>query len=402
MNQGYLSSYFEGVAIKQLSAVEANPSVSNQHEFNGVGRLKRLLGTGRKHFSARFIYLGEDENDTIVDTGNVTWYDAREAHPTRSEYRLYYPETTVSGVASEGDLLVIGKIPDGSLLIITVRAGTTYENQIMWLFSLQTESPQLGFFVHEIEGEADSELDYTSSLVLSEIGIDVRATDDNYLDLMLDKFGGQFPTTRIFSEFSRGTLDHASAVDDPDGALMAWMNQEEILFRTLERHFLSDRIKDGFEDVDSFISYSLSVQNRRKSRAGLALENHLEKVFLDNAVNYSRGKQTENKSKPDFIFPHIDHYHSSSFPGTNLTMLGVKSTCKDRWRQVLSEASRIHKKHLLTLEPGITEDQTNEMVSRDLQLVIPQNLHETYNQDQQAWLVNVQSFLGLVRTRQSL
>lgn len=43
------------------------------------------------------------------------------------------------------------------------------------------------------------------------------------------------------------------------------------------------------------------------------------------------------------------------------TMLGVKSTCKDRWRQVLSEAKRIDNKHLATLEPGISENQTAEM-----------------------------------------
>jgi hypothetical protein len=30
-------------------------------------------------------------------------------------------------------------------------------------------------------------------------------------------------------------------------------------------------------------------------------------------------------------------------------MLGVKTTCSDRWRQVLAEADRIQLKHLLTL-----------------------------------------------------
>jgi len=39
MKQGYLSQYFDGVALKRLSAVEANVSRSNQHEFNGVESL---------------------------------------------------------------------------------------------------------------------------------------------------------------------------------------------------------------------------------------------------------------------------------------------------------------------------------------------------------------------------
>lgn len=54
------------------------------------------------------------------------------------------------------------------------------------------------------------------------------------------------------------------------------MEQEELLFRTLERHIVSTRLKEGFGneklDVDVFISFSLSVQNRRKSRVGYALE----------------------------------------------------------------------------------------------------------------------------------
>ena len=33
MKHGYLSEYFEGVAAKRLSAVEADETKSNQHEY---------------------------------------------------------------------------------------------------------------------------------------------------------------------------------------------------------------------------------------------------------------------------------------------------------------------------------------------------------------------------------
>ena len=42
-------------------------------------------------------------------------------------------------------------------------------------------------------------------------------------------------------------------------------------------------------------------------------------------------------------------------------MLAAKTSCKDRWRQVLAEADRIRTKHLLTLEPAISKIQTAEM-----------------------------------------
>lgn len=41
--------------------------------------------------------------------------------------------------------------------------------------------------------------------------------------------------------------------------------------------------------------------------------------------------------KPDFVFPNGECYHKLEFPGDLLTILGAKSTCKDRWRQVLNE-----------------------------------------------------------------
>jgi hypothetical protein len=81
-------------------------------------------------------------------------------------------------------------------------------------------------------------------------------------------------------------------------------------------------------------------------------------------------------------------------------MLGVKSTLKDRWRQVLSEAVRIDTKHLLTLEPGISENQTDEMQAKKLQLVLPKQLHSTFRLSQQAWLMSLTAFLQLLKQRQ--
>ncbi|HCJ9324453.1 TPA: hypothetical protein NV932_005025, partial [Escherichia coli] len=94
-------------------------------------------------------------------------------------------------------------------------------------------------------------------------------------------------------------------------------------------------------------------------------------------------------------------YHNPAFDSLKLTMLGVKSTCKDRWRQVLAEADRIDDKHLLTLETAISTHQTDEMAAKRLQLVLPRSLHQTYTPAQQAWLMDVVSFTELVRARQN-
>ncbi len=225
---------------------------------------------------------------------------------------------------------------------------------------------------------------------------------------MLEKFKGKFPATRDFSAYARSTLKDLDARAEPDLVIMTWMEREEILFRTLERYLIADRLSKGFAgevnagvDVDGFLSFSLSVQNRRKSRVGLALENHLELLFVENGLRYARTAVTENKAKPDFLFPGVAEYHNPAYDSLKLTMLGVKSTCKDRWRQVLAEADRIDNKHLLTLETSISTHQTDEMASKCLQLVLPRGLHQTYTPAQQAWLMDVTAFTELVRARQT-
>ena len=82
------------------------------------------------------------------------------------------------------------------------------------------------------------------------------------------------------------------------------------------------------------------------------------------------------------------------------TMLGVKSTCKDRWRQVLSEAVRIPSKHLLTLETAISTNQTEEMRAKALQLVVPCGLHVSYSDNQRGWLMSIKGLLEHVRRNQ--
>ena len=189
-------------------------------------------------------------------------------------------------------------------------------------------------------------------------------------------------------------------------ALVAWLSHEEALFRRIERRAVATRLDEGFHDrsgatdVDGFMRFSLSVQNRRKSRMGHSLEHHLEAVFRAHEIAYVRGAMTENNQRPDFLFPSIEAYQAAPDTGDAcLTMLGAKSSCKDRWRQVLAEASKIPRKHLLTLEPGISEPQTTQMKNENLQLVVPQSIQETYTSTQRAWLWNLREFIRDVQAR---
>jgi hypothetical protein len=255
-----------------------------------------------------------------------------------------------------------------------------------------------------VKGELESnqvKLEFASRYILEQIGIEIEDTDESFLDRMLREFPDGFPTTRTFSDFARSTVRGVSPADDPDELIMAYMEREEVLFRTLERHLIGDRLQNGFADTDTFIKFSLSVQNRRKSRAGSALENHVEHLFLNGGVQYTRAALTEGRSRPDFLFPGESEYRNPAFPDSRLTMLGVKSSCKDRWRQLLAEAARISPKHLLTLEPGISQNQTDEMRAQNVQLVVPRRLHTTLTASQHRWLMTLADFICLVQQRQA-
>lgn len=99
--------------IKTLSAVEVEPNRSNQHELNGVTQLKNILGLSRQTFDARFSIRSKDGYLTC----SVTWYDARENHPNRSEHRLYFQTNEVMKLAKEGSTLVLGLDPEGEFWI---------------------------------------------------------------------------------------------------------------------------------------------------------------------------------------------------------------------------------------------------------------------------------------------
>ncbi|MGS1123034.1 type II restriction endonuclease [Rhodanobacter sp. UC4436_H3] len=101
------------------------------------------------------------------------------------------------------------------------------------------------------------------------------------------------------------------------------------------------------------------------------------------------------------MFPGRSEYHDPNFAEGMLAMLGVKTTCKDRWRQVLSEAQRIPNKHLLTLESAISENQTAEMTAWHLTLVVPKPLQESYTDAQRKWLWGVNEFAKFIAAKQA-
>lgn len=79
-------------------------------------------------------------------------------------------------------------------------------------------------------------------------------------------------------------------------------------------------------------------------------------------------------------------------------MLAAKTTCRDRWRQILNEADRIEKKHLLTLQEGVSEAQFREMDEANIQLVAPRALLGKFPKSVRPRIQTLQGFMDELRS----
>nr|QTX13866.1 hypothetical protein [Klebsiella pneumoniae] len=103
------------------------------------------------------------------------------------------------------------------------------------------------------------------------------------------------------------------------------------------------------------------------------------------------------RKKPDFIFPSGAAYHDPDYPAERLRMLGVKTTCKDRWRQVLNEADRIDTVHLFTVQQGVSVAQFREMQSEGIRLVVPVGLHKAFPEEIRGELMSLSAFIDEIK-----
>ncbi len=122
----------------------------------------------------------------------------------------------------------------------------------------------------------------------------------------------------------------------------------------------------------------------------------VEEGFVAN-TDFCHKPTVESGKKPDFIFPSQAAYDNKDFPAAKLRMLAAKTTCKDRWRQVINEANRIPEKHLLTLQEGISDNQFAEMQEEKVRLVVPSGLHSSYSDNVRPHLISFESFIGDIR-----
>jgi hypothetical protein len=317
--------------------------------------------------------------DGRVTDSVVTWY----GKGTRSEYRLTRFGRDFPWLAGDcvGDLLVL--IP------------ATPSEFIAYVLDSDDD-------VVEIQAALGVELIQTWGIFRNGVAQINVEDEDACLDRHFRAFtelAETFPEGRIISATARDAIFNCvprfvdSRIDDQ---LLRMVKEEYRLFRMVERKIYSPDWQRLFASLDDLINTAMKILQARKSRAGRALENHVEYVLRREQVPFEMRKDVDG-TKPDVIIPGKAAYDDPSFPTEKLLMIGVKTTCKDRWRQVTKEAPRIETKHILTLQEGISSNQLEEMHRNKVCLIVPKPLHKKYPDERAIKLIDVDSFIASVK-----
>lgn len=318
--------------------------------------------------------------DDLITESRAIYY----GKGTRNEYRLTrfgrgFPYLTEEFI--------------GGLLVLTKQSEENYQAYI-----LNEEADMEEFLDNFGMSPAD-----TNDLIIKGV-IEQTESIEGLMGEFLTTLSATFPDTLSVANAARVITEKINSqtnMNEPDNILVSWLHTEYELFKKIETHYYSEQLSHPFGSVTEFIDAANSIMNRRKSRAGKSLEHHLDSVFTTAGLNFSHPGKTEGHKKPDFIFPGNDNYHDPLFESSKLTFLGAKTTCKDRWRQILNEAARIPVKHLFTLQQGISKNQLKEMYDSNVVLIVPQSYLSAYPAEYREKILKLKDFISYVEEKQT-
>lgn len=222
----------------------------------------------------------------------------------------------------------------------------------------------------------------------------------------IESLNCEFPPSIELSKNARDCYNRIANVKinhiitNPDEIILNWLDSEFKLFHLIENDRYSKFLSTPFSSIDLLIETANTILNRRKSRAGKSLEHNLSEIFTSFNLSYETQAITENNKKPDFIFPNQSAYWDVRFNENKLFVLACKTTCKDRWRQVLNEADRVRIKHLFTLQQGISKNQLEEMYKYGVCLVVPQSYIPSFPKEYREKILSLYSFVQHVKSTQ--
>jgi hypothetical protein len=337
--------------------------------------------------------------DSHADHQNVraVWYNTRvRGEGTRNETRL----TGFGGASSA----LLDPDSTGALAIFSFTLGdsTTVSNSHVWVCRNEPEEDLFEERLGPVEPK--QMVIWKPGVGIAPNLLTVATTASHSCALAASEIPpewlGKFPSGETIIKKTLALRPPAGM--NPDERLLRRRVCEYEMFQSIEAAVFLPRIQTGnFQTIEGFVGLAQSILQSRKSRSGNSLELHAREIMIEEGFNpktdFCYKPTVESGKKPDFIFPSQAAYDDLDFPEVRLRMLAAKTTCKDRWRQVINEANRIKEKHLLTLQEGISENQFAEMREEGIKLVVPDGLHNSYNDTVRPHLISFESFIADIR-----
>lgn len=258
---------------KMLSPNDSGETGGHQAGFLISKAAKNMLFTDKElesHIAKRNVKIKWQNN--FETDGCFTWYESKnELRLTKFTKQFPY----------------IGSEYTGALFVLIKNTDTDYEG-----FILNTEEEINTYLVSFgiTPAETNRPLFFNNNeFALREQELITRFINNLEID---------FPSSEVMSSAARmiffETMAHKNlASKNPDKTLLAWTDEEYKLFRALEQSRYGKTINKGFDTVDDFVMMANQVLNRRKSRAGKSLENHLSAIFDENNIAYTAQAVTE-------------------------------------------------------------------------------------------------------------
>lgn len=335
------------------------------------------------------------ENHILKKTGKIRWQDDFSTNCTFTWYESKN-ELRITGFGRGFELLR----PEytGALFVLIKESEENYQG---YLFNTDEDIQEFldAFGLTPAETNRPIELDR----------INPELVEKQAIEAFISGLKVDFPSSQEMSSAARLIqyqvyLNKHLIQSDPDTMLLRWTEEEYRLFRAIEHARYGETVAKGFASVDDFIALANQVLNRRKSRAGKSLEHHLAAIFDDNKIEYTAQAVTEGNKKPDFLFPSEEAYHDMTFSIEKLCTLAAKTTCKDRWRQILNEADRLRdeNKYLCTMQQGISAAQMDEMQAEKVVLVVPKPYITAYPKDRRDRIWTVGRFVDYVKEMEGI
>ena len=132
---------------------------------------------------------------------------------------------------------------------------------------------------------------------------------------------------------------------------------------------LATSIVRGFPALDASF---LSASQQRKSRGGLSFELHVSTMLRDGRIRFEEQIVTGSR-RPDFVLPNLKELKRKGRSFESALVLAVKTTLRERWKQVDSEKLN-SALFLATVDDRVTTASIAEMNSKDICLVVPESL----------------------------